>query len=71
MRYANQCLVSIPVNRVSDTATAAFGTEHSYPAEELKARYEQGERIDWEAMDFSEVNSPHQELELKFKHEAH
>lgn len=60
-------IVSIPVNRVSATASASFGEKFPYTAEELNRRYLSGERIDWKNMDFSAIVDCHQELEFVFK----
>lgn len=60
-------VVSLPLNRVSDTATASFGQTYNYSAEYLNNRYLGGEIIDFENMTFENIKVPHKEIELKFK----
>lgn len=65
LQYAeHSCLVGIPHNRVQD----------QYPnknaggsAKKLNARFLAGDRIDLEAMDFSNVIGVHQEIPYRFK----
>lgn len=57
-------LVCIQHNRVT---TMAANRNAGGSAEELNRRFLAGERIDFMAMDFSGVNSPHMELPFVFK----
>lgn len=65
--FNQSVVVSIPVNRVSNTATASYGEFFPHTAKELNDKFLAGERMDWEAMNFSDIKSPHQEVEFKFK----
>lgn len=62
--YQVSVLTGIPANRVNQTHPNRFGIEHGVSARELNERYRGGERIDLEAMDFSNVVGAHQEIEL-------
>jgi hypothetical protein len=65
LKYADHsCLVGIPHNRVQQM--------YGYPngggtVQELNERFLAGERIDLDAMDFSDVHGSHQLIEYKFK----
>lgn len=65
--FNQSVVVSIPINRVSITASASFGERYPHTAKELNDKFLAGERMDWQAMDFSDIKSSHQEVELKFK----
>ncbi len=65
--FNQSVVVSNPINRVSDTATASYGEKYPHTAKELNDRFLNGERMDWENMCFDNINMPHQEIELKFK----
>lgn len=65
--FNQSVVVSLPINRVSNTATAVYGEFHPHTAKELNDRFLAGERMDWQAMNFEDIKSPHQEVELKFK----
>lgn len=65
--FNESVVVSIPVNRVSDTASASYGEKYPHTAKELNDRFLKGERLDWINMDFSNIKLPHQEVEFKFK----
>lgn len=60
-------VVSLPLNRVSETATASYGETHPHTTEELNERYLKGEVMDFDSMDFSNITVPHKEIEPKFK----
>ncbi|MDP9225568.1 MAG: hypothetical protein M3P18_17340 [Actinomycetota bacterium] len=59
------CVVSVPVNAVSRTRNRRGQNRHYSPAA-LNARFLAGERIDFGAMDFSDVHGAHQEVPLVF-----
>lgn len=59
---AHSCLVNIPHNRVGEYDTRHAGGS----AEELNDRFLAGERINLDAMDFSSVIGPHQEIAYAF-----
>lgn len=60
-------VVSIPINRVSDTASASFGEKYPYTVKELNEKFLSGYRMDWEMMDFRNIKLPHQEVDIIFK----
>lgn len=59
-------LVGIPINRVQDEMPNRNGETHPYSIQELNHRYLRGERINLNALDFSDIRGAHQELELVF-----
>lgn len=64
--FPNQCLVGVPVNRVSVSSGVPYGRRHPQSTEALNERFLRGERIDLDALDFSEVYSYHHEFEFKW-----
>lgn len=66
MSFSQSCLVSIPVNIVSETHVNRAGGNSDLSPEALNARFLSGERIDLDAMDFSAVRGAHQEIPLVF-----
>jgi len=60
-----QSLVGVCHNRVSDTSHCHFTGK--YPAEMLNKMFLEGKRIDWENMDFSDLDNVHCEIDYKFK----
>jgi hypothetical protein len=56
------CVVSNPVNVVTTTHANRAGCEPGLAPEELNRRFLAGDRIDLEAMDFSNVEAAHQEI---------
>lgn len=60
-------LVGIPVNRVNETNPNRYGDLHPVSADDLCARYLNGERIAFDRMDFSDVRGAHQEIPLEFE----
>ena len=65
--FNQSVVVSIPINRVSNSASASFGERFPHTAKELNDKFLAGERMNWQDMNFDEIISPHQEVELKFK----
>ena len=65
--FRESIVVSIPINRVSDTASASFGEKYPHTAKELNDMFLRNQRIDWRNMDFENIKRPHQEIEFKFK----
>jgi len=51
---------------VNQTHGNRFGMQHFYETAELNQRFLDGERIHWEAMDYTEIIGAHQELKLEF-----
>ncbi len=60
-------LVSIPINLVNDTFKNRHGLEYYMSEKELNDRYLNGEIIDLNAMDFTNINGPHKEIKYEFK----
>jgi hypothetical protein len=69
LAFRESCLVSIPVNVVSSTHENRAGGDPELAPEALNARFLAGERIDFQAMDFSSVRGAHQEVPLVFTRE--
>lgn len=65
--FNESVVVSIPINRVSDTASASYGEKYPHTAKELNERFLNGERMSWKLMDFSNIKLPHQEVDIIFK----
>jgi hypothetical protein len=61
------CLVANPANIVSPTHRNRAGGDPSLSPPALNARFLAGDRIDVEAMDFSNVQGAHQEIPFVFK----
>lgn len=64
MKWNEQYLVGIPHNRVSDSSGCKFTGKYS--EDELAEMYLQGKRIDYKAMDFSNIGSVHADIDYKF-----
>lgn len=64
--FEEQCLVGVPVNRVSPQSGVAHGRVYPQSTEDLNARFLARQRIDLEALDFSGVDSCHHEIEFKW-----
>jgi hypothetical protein len=67
LAFRHSCLVSIPANVVSATHRNRASENPEWSAEALNARFIARERIDLDAMDFSDVRGAHQEVALVFK----
>lgn len=65
--FQQSCLLGIPVNRVNETNPNRNGTIHGYSVQDLNRRYLRGDRIDLNALDFSDVRGAHQEIPLVFQ----
>ena len=61
-------VLSMPLNRVSETATASFGEKWPYTQKRLNELFLEGQVMDFRNMDFSDIRVPHKEIELKFCH---
>lgn len=60
--YENQCLVGVPVNRVSPSSGVEHGRIWPQTTAGMNERFLAGQRIDLDAIDFSQVNSCHHEF---------
>jgi hypothetical protein len=67
LAFRESCLVSIPLNVVSSTHRNRAGEDPERSPWALNRRFLSGERIDFEAMDFSHVRGAHQEIPIVFK----
>lgn len=65
--FDDQCLVGVPVNRVSEESGVPNGLIYPQTTEALNERFLAGERIDLDALDFSAVDSCHQEIEFVWR----
>lgn len=65
--FEQQCLVGVPVNRVSETSGVPAGERFPASPEELNERFLGGERIDLDALDFSGVDACHYEIPFVWK----
>ena len=63
----DQCLVGVPINRVSDTSGCAYGEQYGMHEDEICERLLSGERFHLEDIDFGKVNNTHVELDLKMR----
>ena len=59
-------LVGIPNNIVNNTHNNRNGLKFYFSEKELNIRYNNGETIDMDQMDYSDINGPHKEIEYKF-----
>lgn len=64
--FTESKVVSIPVNLVNDTFDNRHGLEFGISELELNNKYLNGEIINLNAMDFSNVNGPHKEIKYEF-----
>jgi len=62
----HSCLVNMPINKVTDFSSTAFGEKYPMIASRLLQMYNDGYRMDLMKMDFSDVHLCHQEIEPKF-----
>jgi len=65
--FGSSRLVGIPINRVNTEIQNRFGLEFPISENELLEKFNQGERIYWQGMDFTQIIGPHQELVLNLK----
>jgi hypothetical protein len=65
--FQKSVLVTVPINRVQDAFPNQAGIFHPISAKELNRRYLNGEVIDYYSIDFSSINSTHQELKFGFR----
>lgn len=69
--FKHSVMVNSPSNIVNDTHPNRKGEQFGISAEELNKKYLEGEIIDLESLDFSNIQGCHQELALTYKqHEA-
>ena len=60
-------LVGIPNNIVNNTHNNRRGLKFYFSEKELNIKYNNGEIINLESLDFSNINGPHKEIEYKLK----
>lgn len=62
--YPRSVYVGNPVNQVSAQSNVRYGTRFPASVEECRLRFERGERLCLDAMDFSQVDGAHSEVRL-------
>lgn len=62
--YKHSCLVGLPLNAVTQTHRNRVGERFPFHVDTLVGHYLEGQRIDLEALDFSDVRGAHQEIPL-------
>lgn len=65
--FQSSVQVGLPINQVNVTTPNRVGVSFPTPIGDLNSRYLAGERIDYQAMDFSDVFGSFQEMPLVFK----
>jgi hypothetical protein len=65
--FVDQCVVGVPVNRTSASPGAPSGRDFPQDAHDLNWRFLGGERIDFDRLDFSAVNSCHYEVNFVWR----
>lgn len=65
--YEQSCLVGLPLNAVTTTHHNRNGERFPWSADVLLGRYLEDQRIDLDALDFSDVRGAHQEIPLVFR----
>jgi len=59
------CVVSIPINKTSETSRCSAGDKHPASLKWLNEMYLDGHRMDWQAMNINPC-LPHEEIEIKW-----
>ncbi len=67
LSFKKSKLVSIPNNMVNNDFRNRHGLLHYMSEKELNNKYLNGEIIDLENMDFTNINGPHKEIKYEFK----
>jgi hypothetical protein len=62
-------LVGVPVNLVNDSFNNRNGLKYPISVETLNEKFLNGERINLNALNFSDINGPHKEIKYNFKNE--
>lgn len=65
--FKESVLVGIPNNIVNNTHNNRSGLKFYFSEKELNIKYNNGEIINLESLDFSNINGPHKEIEYKLK----
>lgn len=65
--FEDSKLVSIPVNLVNTTFNNRNGLFYNISAEKLNEKYLNGNIIDFDLLNFDNINGPHKELNYEFK----
>lgn len=65
--YEHSYLMGLPLNIVTPTHSNRNGQKYPHSVQELNNRFLTGERVDLEALDFSDVRGAHQEIPLVFR----
>lgn len=64
---ASSVIVNVPINKVQTTNENTYGSKFKFEQEDINDMFLSGKTLDLDSMDFSQVNSTHQEFELKWK----
>lgn len=64
--FKQSVVVNTPLNRVQETCTNRAGETFGCSAEEMNKRYLNGEKLDLDSIDFSNIVGCHQELDIKW-----
>lgn len=64
--FDRSCVVAVPVNVVTESASNRSGGSPELDAAALNDRFLNGERIDLDSLDFTSVRAAHQEIPLAF-----
>lgn len=62
---AQSVIVNVPINKVQSTNDNTYGSKFKFAQEDINKEFLLGKHIDFDGIDFSNVNSTHQEFELK------
>jgi len=62
-----QCLVGVPINRVSDTSHCTFGENHYLNEDEICKQFLEGKRFNLDDISFKGINNTHVELKMEMK----
>jgi hypothetical protein len=65
--FEESCLVGLPLNVVTQTHRNRNGERYPWSADSLLGHYLEGQRIDLDALDFSDIRGAHQEVRLMFR----
>ena len=64
--YPHSCYVGNPVNRTSEQSNVVYGLTHPTTISDALIWFDDGLRIDFDAMDFSNIQGAHHEVALKW-----
>lgn len=65
--YAESLYVGNPINRTSEQSNVRYGATYPMTVQECLDRFKNGQRIDLDQLDFTQVNGAHTEIELRWR----